>query len=114
MSDSTELLSVTTHKEEAAPRIDYDAVDRHNLREKLDSCIDPLKPEEHTAGILNIVSGRKDPDSVNVDNAGMGNFRINPDFRIENFHFKHEISLLHLFTRPSFCVKSSYFGLMYA
>ena len=28
--------------------------------------------------------------------------KINPDFRIENFHFKHEISLLHLFTRPSF------------
>ena len=28
---------------------------------------------------------------------GMGNFRINPDFRIENFQFKHEISLLHLF-----------------
>ena len=37
----------------------------------------------------------------------MGNFWINPDFRIEDFHFKHEISLLHLFTRPSFCVKSS-------
>ena len=43
-------------------------------------------------------------------NSGMGNFRINPDFRTENFHFKHEISLLHLFTRPSFCVKSSYLG----
>ena len=40
--------------------------------------------------------------------SGMGNFRINPDFRIENFHFKHEISLLQLFTRPSFCVRSSY------
>ena len=41
---------------------------------------------------------------------GIGNFRINPDFRIENFHFKHELSLLRLFTRPSFCVKSSYLG----
>ena len=41
---------------------------------------------------------------------GMGNVRFNPDFRIENFHFKHETSLLHLFTRPSFCVKSSYLG----
>ena len=38
----------------------------------------------------------------------MGNFRINSDFRIENFHFKHEIFLLLLFKRPSFCVKSSY------
>ena len=40
----------------------------HNLREKPESCIDPLKPEEHTAGIFNIVSGRIGPDSVNVDN----------------------------------------------
>ena len=38
---------------------------------------------------------------------GMGSFRINPDFRIENFQFKNEIWLLRLFTRPSFCVKSS-------
>ena len=67
--DSTEFLTVTTHKEEASPGIDSDSVDRHNLREKLDSCIDPLKPEEHTAGILNIVSGRIGPDSVKVDNA---------------------------------------------
>ena len=52
MRDSTELLTVTTHKEEAAPRIDSDAAGRHNLREKTDSCIDPLKPEEHTAGSL--------------------------------------------------------------
>ena len=43
-----------------------------------------------------------------TESSGLGNFRINHDFRIENFHFMHEISLLHLFTRPSFCVKSSY------
>ena len=43
--------------------------------------------------------------------AGMGNFRINTDFRIENFDFKHDNSLLHLFTRPSFCIISSYLGL---
>ena len=36
---------------------------------------------------------------------GMGNFRINPDFRIENFHFKHEISLLHLFADHRFVQK---------
>lgn len=63
------MLTVTTHKKEASPRIESDAVDRHNLREKLDSCIDSLKPGEHTAGILNIVSGRIGPDSVNVDGA---------------------------------------------
>ena len=40
----------------------------------------------------------------------MGNFRINPDIRIKNFYFKHEISLSHLFPRPSFCVKSKYLG----
>ena len=43
--------------------------------------------------------------------SGMGNFSINPSFRIVNFHLKHEISLLHMFTRSSFCVKSSYLGL---
>ena len=68
MIDSTELLTVTTHKEEAAPRIDSNVVDRHNLREKLDSCIDRLMPEERSAGILNILSGRIGPDSINVDN----------------------------------------------
>ena len=26
---------------------------------------------------------------------GMGNFKINPDYRIENFHFKHGTSLSH-------------------
>ena len=45
-----------------------------------------------------------------VNATGMGNFRINPDFRIENFQFKHEISLLYLFTRPSFCIKSNCLG----
>ena len=41
---------------------------------------------------------------------GMGNLRIKSDFRIENFHFKHEIPLLHIFTRPSLCIRSRYFG----
>ena len=40
----------------------------------------------------------------------MGNFRIKPDFMFENFHFMHGISLLHLFTRSSICVKNSYLG----
>ena len=30
--------------------------------------------------------------SYGMVNSGMGNFRINLDIRIENFHFKHEIS----------------------
>ena len=41
----------------------------------------------------------------------MGNFRINPDFRIENFHFKHEISLLH---KTILLVQKYLFGLIYA
>ena len=32
--------------------------------------------------------------------AGMGNFRINPDFRIENFHFK-PLSVAQLDARPA-------------
>ena len=50
-------------------------------------------------------------ESLNIVESRNGNFRINPDFRIENFYFKHEMSLLHLFKGPSFCVKSSYLDL---
>lgn len=66
---SSESIHISTHKEEAKARIQSDASDRLNIRQMLDNCVDPLNPEEHPDGILNIVSGRIGPDSVNVDNA---------------------------------------------
>ena len=46
---------------------------------------------------------------------GMGNFRINPDFRIENFPIKHEISLVNLFVHKTILLcQKQLFGLIYA
>ena len=41
---------VTTHKEESGARIASDAVDRNKLRDKLDTCINLLNPQEQTKG----------------------------------------------------------------
>ena len=41
---------VTTHKEESDARIVSDAVDRNKLRDKLDTCINPLNPQEQIKG----------------------------------------------------------------
>ena len=43
------------HKEEGKARIKADGKDRQALREKLAVCIDPLNPEEHPSGLVNIV-----------------------------------------------------------
>ena len=60
------------HKEEAKARIQADANDRAGLRRKLDSCIDPMDSKAHPEGsIVNIVSGKLAPASVNVENAVM-------------------------------------------
>ena len=66
---SVETPFINTHKEEANARIESDASDRLNIRQKLDKCVDPMHPEEHPEGIFNICSGRIGPNSVNVDNA---------------------------------------------
>ena len=60
------------HKEESKARIQADAKDRAGLRRKLDYCIDPMDSKEHPEGsIVNIVSGKLSPASVNVENAVM-------------------------------------------
>lgn len=51
---------VTVHKEEKI---------REKIREKLQTCIDPLNPDGHCDGIVDIASGRISPAAVNVDNA---------------------------------------------
>jgi hypothetical protein len=55
------------HKEEMSSRIVYDRKDRQALREKLKLCINPLMPEEHPLQLVNIVNGRINPETVNVD-----------------------------------------------
>ena len=60
------------HKEEAKAKIQADAKDRAGLRRKLDSCIDLMDSKEYPEGsIVNIVSGKLAPASVNVEHAVM-------------------------------------------
>ena len=55
------------HKEEMPGRITSDSRDRDNIRRKLEMCTDPLDSEDHPKGIVNTVTGRIAPDSVNFD-----------------------------------------------
>jgi len=60
------------HKEESKARILADATDRAGLRQKLETCTDPMDPKEHPEGsLVNIVSRKLAPASVNVENAVM-------------------------------------------
>ena len=56
----------THHKEESKARIQADVSDRRKLRERLDQCIDPLDPADHSPTLFNIVSGKLDAESANV------------------------------------------------
>jgi hypothetical protein len=73
MKDVTEMretrrkTTVTEHKEEMPSRIQSDGVDRAKLKDRLSTCIDPLQPDSHPPGLINIVNGRLSPDNVNVD-----------------------------------------------
>ena len=58
-----------THKEEAKARIAEDKRDRDGIRQKLNSCINPLDSAAHRSGIVNVVSGQIGSTEVNVHNA---------------------------------------------
>ena len=59
-----------SHIEETAAGIKGDDQDRKALRDKLELCIDPLDPEQHPDGLMNIVTGQVvSHSSVNVDKA---------------------------------------------
>ncbi len=47
-------VEITSHKEEIASRVKYDENDRQVIREKLQTCIDPLNTASH---LVNIVTG---------------------------------------------------------
>lgn len=58
------------HKEEGNARIEADEKDRSGLRQKLTNCIHPLDPNGHpTERLLNFVTGKVSPPSVNVESA---------------------------------------------
>jgi len=60
-------VEVSSHKEENPARVKSDGKDRQNIRAKLEMSTDPLDPTDHPDEIVNIVSGRIAPSSVNVD-----------------------------------------------
>ena len=67
--EDTESKVVTTHNEEAKARIAEDKRDRDGIRQKLDTCINPLYSAAHPSGIFNVVSGQIGSTEVNVHNA---------------------------------------------
>ena len=67
MTQGQKELTITCHKQEQKPRIRSDVQDRQNVKEKLQTCIDPLEPDDHPQELVNIVTGRIAPSSVNVD-----------------------------------------------
>ena len=74
--------------------IQADAKDRVGLHQKLDSCMDPMDPERHPDGsIINMVSRKLAPASVNVDNAVIIGQTLLEDFEKawpERFHCTQE------------------------
>ena len=70
MRDNDRPSAQTSHKEETAARIKGDDQDGKAVRNKLELCIDPLDPEQHPDGVMNIVTGQVvNHSSVNVDKA---------------------------------------------
>jgi hypothetical protein len=66
MEDDDGTCSKPWHKEEGTSRFEADTKDRDGLRKKLSLCIYPLCPADHPEQIVNIVSGRIGPPTVNV------------------------------------------------
>ena len=67
--EDTQYKVVTTHKEEAKARIAEDKRDRDGIRQKLDTCNNPLDSAIHPSGVVNVVSGQTGSTEVNVHNA---------------------------------------------
>jgi len=70
LADYDKQTTAVTHKEEGTARILTDATDREKIRHKLVTFIDALNPASHPSGsLINIVTGRIAPASVNVDDS---------------------------------------------
>ena len=70
LSDPYRQTNVRSHKEEGASRIQTNTIDREKIQNKLITCIDPLNSASHPQDkLINIVTGRISPASVNVHNS---------------------------------------------
>ena len=57
---------VMIHKEERLAQIKSDVQDGRNILHKVLSCIDPMDPTNHPDELVNIVTGRVAPGTVNA------------------------------------------------
>ena len=67
MKDKQNNKTTTTHKEHAQGRNTRDASDRQNIKESLQTYIDPLVTDTHPHGILNVVACLHATDEVNAE-----------------------------------------------
>ena len=67
--EDTQSKVVTKHKDEAKAGIVEYKRDREEIRQKLDTCINPLDSSAHPSGVVNVVSGQIGSTEVNVHNA---------------------------------------------
>lgn len=89
MTEKNVHNEVTSHKEEGHARIQSDAIDREKIRNRLLTFIDPLNPESHSPGLINIATGCIAPDSVNVDKSLVIGTELMKDYEQgwpESFH----------------------------
>ena len=66
MSDHNVEREVTNHVNEKPSRTTSDAKDRDKIRDKLLTCIAPLDPYSHPADLLDVITGRIAPETVNA------------------------------------------------
>ena len=69
MRDNKRDQVVMHHREESASRRKSDDEDRQNIRNRLETCIDPLNCPSNADQIVNVVTSKVGPQSVNVDDA---------------------------------------------
>ena len=67
LKDGGHKIQITRHKEESAARKASDDIDRQKIGGKLLLCTNPLDPDKHESGIVNIITWKVCVHSVNVD-----------------------------------------------
>ena len=66
---SNETNVQNCHKEEANARIENDKKDKEAVKNKLELCLHPIKPETHPQNLVNVMNGCFAVQQVNVDMA---------------------------------------------
>jgi len=77
MSDHSGEREMMSREKEKTLRITSNAKDRDKIRDKLLTCIAPLDPRSHPADLVNVVTSRVAPETVNAHGAvNIGNEQL--------------------------------------